>query len=300
MRGQGSTRSWVVAFFLFAAACTGAAHPLEDDQPAADLYVVVGSAVSVRCEAGTGAEWRRNGTEPPLGVVLKLDNVSLEDGGLYTCHTAGGDLRRKLSLQPGYPPSPPKVHCWSPNYPLSVMCSWNEEPEPILPTNYTATYSLENSADVRPCHSTTGQSRVCLLRGAELFSIKPHILNVTAINPLGSSTRLLPFVLEDIVKPDPPMEVRAVPVMTKQLVVEWSPPASWSTLVHFPLKYRVRYRLDGEDISRTLGPYESTRMVLKGLRPGKTYHVQVSAQELLDLGQSSDWSAPVSATVSPQ
>ncbi|MFT7818802.1 interleukin-27 subunit beta [Arapaima gigas] len=291
-------RSCVIAVLLYAAVCAGAAHHREDEQSVTEMYVVVGSAVSVPCEARTGGEWRRNGTEPTLGTLLKLDNITLEDGGVYTCHTASGDVWGKLSLRPGYPPLPPEVHCWSPDYPLSVMCSWNKEPEPMLPTNYIATYSLEHSLEVQPCNSMPGQNRVCLLKGVQLFSIKPNIVNVTAVNPLGSSTRLLSFVLEDIVKPDPPVDVRVAPGMTKQLIVEWAPPPSWSNLRYFPLKYRVKYKLDGEDFSRILGPYESTRMVLKGLRPGKTYHIQVSAQELLDLGQSSDWSAATSATVS--
>uniref|UniRef100_A0A0E9PXN2 Fibronectin type-III domain-containing protein n=1 Tax=Anguilla anguilla TaxID=7936 RepID=A0A0E9PXN2_ANGAN len=60
--------------------------------------------------------------------------------------------------------------------------------------------------------------------------------------------------------------------------------------------YKVQYYHGDIQSARELGPYKCQSMVLKALRPGATYVVQVSAQDQL-VGQRSDWSEPVSATV---
>ncbi|TNN40002.1 Interleukin-27 subunit beta [Liparis tanakae] len=92
-------------------------------------------------------------------------------------------------------------------------------------------------------------------------------------------------MLEDIVKPDPPVEVRVSPPGTSGLLVEWSPPPTWTNLDIFPLKYQIRCRweIHGSQKSATLGPFESTRVELKGLASGRTYRFQVCAQDLLGL-----------------
>ncbi|XP_072560203.1 interleukin-27 subunit beta isoform X1 [Paramormyrops kingsleyae] len=296
-------RGWIVILLLHASACADAPHPLTDDLPVTELYVGVGSTFSTACggmdegPGEVGVEWMRNGTVLTPGGFLTLQNVSLESGGIYTCHAANGTMLQRLHLQPGYPPSTPEVRCWSPNYPHSVICSWDEQPEPTLPTSYIATYSLQHSREVLPCHSVPDANRRCVMQGMKLFSIDHYIFNVTAINPLGSSTRLLLFTLEDIVKPDPPVNVRVVPGFTKQLIVEWAPPPTWTNLPYFPLKYKVRFYRNSKASARILGPYESLKMTLKGLLPGSTYYIQISAQELLDVGQSSDWTTPITATV---
>jgi len=46
-----------------------------------------------------------------------------------------------------------------------------------------------------------------------------------------------------------------------------------------------------------LGPFESTRVELKGLASGRTYRLQVCAQDLLGLGACSNWSSPVDHVV---
>ncbi|KAJ3613744.1 hypothetical protein NHX12_019990 [Muraenolepis orangiensis] len=134
---------------------------------------------------------------------------------------------------------------------------------------------------------------VCQLDHLKLYT--DYVLNVTSVSAQGNSTRLTSFMVEDIVKPDSPVELRVSPGGPRKLVVEWSPPPTWSNLDVFPLKYRLRYRWSNRPRNHTvqLGPYESTRVALGGLVPGRAYLFQVCAMELLDLGQCSEWSPPV-------
>lgn len=46
-----------------------------------------------------------------------------------------------------------------------------------------------------------------------------------------------------------------------------------------------------------LGPFETTKVELKGLTPGRPYLFQVCAKELLGLGEYSDWSSAVKITI---
>ncbi|KAJ8378543.1 hypothetical protein AAFF_G00238480 [Aldrovandia affinis] len=300
------------AVLLSVVLCSDDPLPATEDRYEKELYVAVGSAVDVPCVAkeGTVGQWRLNGRVLVTGAVLFIRNATLEDGGTYTCHDLSGGLQRTLSVRPGYPPSRPEVRCWAPSYPLKAMCSWSGEPEPLLPTHYSATswlgkcpevghcgtHFLERRTDVQPCHPVPGLSRHCVFETRQIFSLEPYFVNVTAVNPLGSAFALVSYLLEDVVKPDPPVRVRVKPVSARGLSVEWAPPPSWPEPGIFPLKYTVQYYHGSKESARTMGPYESKSMVLKGLRPGQTYFVQVSAQDQL-VGQSSDWSHLANGTL---
>lgn len=46
-----------------------------------------------------------------------------------------------------------------------------------------------------------------------------------------------------------------------------------------------------------MGPIESESMIRSGLMPGRMYHIRVSAMDLLDQGQRSEWSDVVNITL---
>lgn len=46
-----------------------------------------------------------------------------------------------------------------------------------------------------------------------------------------------------------------------------------------------------------LGPFETTKVELKGLTAGRPYLFQVCAKELLGLGKCSEWSSAVRITI---
>lgn len=46
------------------------------------------------------------------------------------------------------------------------------------------------------CVRTGPQS--CSFGDIQMFSLTPYVVNVTAVNPLGTASRLLPFLLENV------------------------------------------------------------------------------------------------------
>ncbi|XP_073340292.1 interleukin-27 subunit beta [Pagrus major] len=219
----------------------------------------------------------------------------------------------KATATSGSRPSPPKVHCWCASYPNLTVCSW-PEPSRSPPSRYIASYSERHrQTDIKQCQliqpgssasflipassSSSEQLWYCLLPNLKLLT--DYIINVTAVSSGGSSSYLSSFMLEEIVKPDPPVDVRVSPRNSRNLLVEWSPPPSWANLDILPLKYQILYQWEyrGTPKSVNLGPFESNKVELKGLTPGRPYTFHVCAKELLGLGQCSDWSSPVKITL---
>uniref|UniRef100_A0A3Q3W598 Fibronectin type-III domain-containing protein n=1 Tax=Mola mola TaxID=94237 RepID=A0A3Q3W598_MOLML len=204
------------------------------------------------------------------------------------------------------------VHCWCSSYPNVTLCSW-PEPSQSPPKQYVATYSERHIQSVtRECHliqpgspslfqipaSSSSSERLwlCYLPNLKIFT--DYIINVTAVHPSVSSTYMSSFMLEDIVKPDPPEDIR-VSLNNTNLLVEWSPPSSWANLDVLPLKYHILYQWEIRGILQSvkLGPLERTKLELRGLKSGRPYLFQVCAKDLLDLGECSYWSSAVKITI---
>uniref|UniRef100_A0A8D2MLQ6 Fibronectin type-III domain-containing protein n=1 Tax=Zonotrichia albicollis TaxID=44394 RepID=A0A8D2MLQ6_ZONAL len=142
--------------------------------------------------------------------------------------------------------------------------------------------------DTGECTLTGPQS--CSFGDLQVFSLTPYELNVTARNPLGAASGALPFLLENIIKPDPPEALRVSPIPgePQKLLLEWNPPSSWPFPEYFPLHYCIRYSWDNDSVPTTVGPYELTSHTLTDLEPGSLHHIQV-AQLLLSLHP---WNVP--------
>ncbi|KAI3367566.1 hypothetical protein L3Q82_026421, partial [Scortum barcoo] len=223
------------------------------------------------------------------------------------------DLLR-ASVTSGSPPSIPEVRCWCPCYPNVTLCSW-PEPTHSARIHYIATYSERHRPTViQQCHLISPSSSSALISRSSppserlwhchlpnLKLLTDYILNVTAVHSNRSSSHLSNFMLEDVVKPDPPVNVRASPYNARNLLVEWSPPPNWANLDILPLKYQLLYQWENRGIPKSvnLGPFENTNIELERLTPGRTYWFQVCAKELLGLGECSDWSSPVNVTMPP-
>ncbi|XP_056323672.1 interleukin-27 subunit beta [Danio aesculapii] len=266
-----------------------------------DLFVAVGSSVKIPCTDGEekGVEWRFNSSVLVSSPVISIQNASLKDQGIYTCQKQNGDLVQSVSLHLGYPPSPPHVHCWSPSYPKRAICSWTLTTDPILPTQYIATYRnfSDPLSSARQCQKWGDEGRQCAIEDLEIFAREATLINITAVNALGSATQIQAFIFEQIVKPDPPENVSGIIMPGRKVSVQWSPPHTWPDPVIFLLNYKVRFHWGKPETARILGPYESNKMVLSGLVAGRTYHIQISAKDILDDGQSSEWSAPIHITI---
>ncbi|KAJ7308328.1 hypothetical protein JRQ81_008863 [Phrynocephalus forsythii] len=212
------------------------------------------------------------------GGQLVLRNASMADGGEYTCRDATtGQILQRVHLKLGYPPDKPVIRCRSVSY-AAINCTWHLERDPRLDTHFVSTYS-------------------CSITNIQLFSTDPYMLNVTAVNPLGTATSLSFIFLDQIIKPEPPEDVNISPIIKerKKLLLTWKPPSSWLLPEYFPLKYSVRYSADGHNSSRQMiRTTEETSFTLTGIRPGVIYRVQVAAKDALDNGKYSDWSLPAS------
>ncbi|XP_010560623.1 PREDICTED: interleukin-27 subunit beta [Haliaeetus leucocephalus] len=294
---------WVVAFV--APTCTipynGTAGSTGDGGHCTLQHGTLGTEVLLRCPAAAEgpAEWRRGGTV--LGTYpapgLALPNASLVHEGRYSCHHPGtGETWATICLRLGYPPALPAVECWAISYPQAVNCSWVLTPEPLLDTDFVATYrhGVWGATETGECVRTGPRS--CSFGDVQMFSLTPYVVNVTAVNPLGTASRLLPFLLENVIKPDPPEDLRVSPIPgeTKKLLLEWSPPGSWPFPEYFPLKYCIRYARGESSVTKTIGPYEQTSYTLTGVRPGTLHRIQVAAKDFTDSGEFSAWSLPAS------
>ncbi|XP_040055812.2 interleukin-27 subunit beta [Gasterosteus aculeatus] len=233
---------------------------------------------------------------------------------LLVCVMGGQALELlRVTSTSGNPPSVPTVNCWCASYPNMTFCSWPESSR-SPPTHYIATYSERHRHLVtKPCRliqpGTASSDLVsapspsserlwhCHLPNLKLLT--NYILNVTAVSAGGSSSHLSTFMLEDIVRPDPPVDVRVSPHDTKNLLLEWSHPPTWTDLKIFPLKYQILYEWENRGTTKSvnLGPFEGTRVELNGLTAGRTYWFRVCAKELLGLGECSAWSSPVKYTI---
>ncbi|KAF3829584.1 hypothetical protein GH733_003848 [Mirounga leonina] len=116
----------------------------------------------------------------------------------------------------------------------------------------------------RPCLQLTPEATSCTIPDVQLFSMVPYILNVTAVQPWGSSSSFVPFVPEHITA------VGAV----------GTPP-----VLALP-----------RDLLTQVGPTEATSFTLRAVRPQAKYCIQVAAQDLTDYGEASDWSLPAAAS----
>ncbi|NXG04863.1 IL27B protein, partial [Sakesphorus luctuosus] len=192
------------------------------------------------------------------------------------------------------PPPPPAIECWAISYPQAVNCSWALSPDPLLDTDFVVTY--RHGTETGECERTG--PRGCSFGDLQVFSLTPYVVNVTAVNPLGTSSGLLPFLLENIIKPDPPeaLQVCPVPGEPTKLQLHWSPPASWPFPDYFPLKYHLRYTRGEDSVPTLVGPLELPSHTLADVEPGTLHHVQVAARDAADSGEQSAWSEPLSGT----
>ncbi|XP_066491929.1 interleukin-27 subunit beta [Tiliqua scincoides] len=262
------------------------------------------SEVVLHCPIPEGTslvEWRVNDTKGPIlkeeskDGSLVLQNISLAEEGEYSCHEPiTGQVLRSIHLQLGYPPEKPSVWCRSISYLSAIHCTWKLEPKTHLDTSFFSTYRYGMEGEKHECIQPVIGANSCSITDIQMFSIIPYMLNVTAVNPLGTATNLFPVFLNQIIKPDPPEGLKISPIQgeSRKLLLEWNSPSSWLLPEYFPLKYLIRYSRDGTNHSKKINSLEQTSFILTGIRSGATYYAQVAAKDFLDHGEYSDWSSP--------
>ncbi|XP_034976907.1 interleukin-27 subunit beta [Zootoca vivipara] len=251
-------------------------------------------------ESNSTVGWKMSS---PLHGILKavrrdgslvLKNASLAQNGEYSCYDlTTGRLLRRIHLKLGYPPDKPLARCQTNNF-SAINCSWRLETETHLPTFFSSTFLVDG--EIKECVQATTAANSCFFDNVQMFSWRPYVLNVTAVNPLGTATTYYYFHQLDIIKPDPPEDLKVTQILgqRKKILLVWKPPSSWKLSEYFALKYMIRYTRDGSNTSKVTRPTLQTSFVLAGIRPGVTYHAQVAAKDFLDSGEYSDWSPAAS------
>ncbi|XP_018409572.1 PREDICTED: interleukin-27 subunit beta-like [Nanorana parkeri] len=269
-------------------------------------YEQLGTDVILQCNSvSLGVNWKHNGVWIPQhskvhanGQQLTLKEVQRNQAGTYSCHNPEDKkLLSVMELNLGFPPQKLDVHCWASGYPEKINCTWDVWPETHLPTTFITTYRLGLTGPDPPseCVQLDVNPHSCQITDFKMFAEVPYLLNVTAVNPLGSLTLLHHFFVENIIRPNPPVNVSLSPAPgnSRKLLLRWSPPSSWPYPDYFPLTYLIRYRRTGVKHYKVVGPYEQTFFPITGIRPGSTVHAQVAARDLACAAHYSDWSTVV-------
>ncbi|XP_061414488.1 interleukin-11 receptor subunit alpha-like isoform X2 [Lethenteron reissneri] len=243
-------------------------------------------------------EQELRGLRPRTRYEVQVSLKDLLDYGHWSEWSESAFVHVAGSRRPGYPPSKPTVTCRSFDYPERFECEWQSSSHGnnnVLNTSYSASYRNPLTESWLPCVPVADNA--CQGRDVTLFSEQPHELTVTATNPFGSVEVHHAFLLEDIVQPDPPINVQARWRDVESVLVSWEQPTSWNPHPAFPLTYRLRYRtLGAQGWSKVLVDGEgATSFVLEPPpRAGaaRALEVRVSAREALGTGTWSRWSLP--------
>ncbi|XP_015985942.2 interleukin-11 receptor subunit alpha isoform X1 [Rousettus aegyptiacus] len=256
--------------------------------------------------AGAPVSWFRDhetsllqGPDSGLGQELVLAQADSTDEGTYICRTLDGALGGMVTLQLGYPPARPIVSCRAADY-ENFSCTWSPSQVSGLPTRYLTSYRkktvsrtdgqrMSPSTGPWPCPQDPPGAARCVVHGAEFWS--QYRINVTEVNPLGVSTRLLDVSLQSILRPDPPqgLQVESVPGYPRRLRASWMYPASWPRQPHFLLKFRLQYRPVQHPAWSTVEPTGLEEVITDAVA-GLPHAVRVSARDFLDAGIWSAWS----------
>uniref|UniRef100_A0A8C4QG25 Uncharacterized protein n=1 Tax=Eptatretus burgeri TaxID=7764 RepID=A0A8C4QG25_EPTBU len=253
----------------------------------------VGSQVILNCSGGQAADtrvlWTHNGMQVnrvnnESSITLNLTSLSL--AGHYSCIDESTQRKlRDFQLCVGYPPDKPIVSCHSFNYPDAFRCQW--QPQTTQLVSFTAKYRPLPTEPEEECLIVNATT--CMGTQTFLFSTTPVQLTVIASNEFGETSSTTYFILEDIVKPDPPRKVWAR--WRNFAYITWRAPTSWSDEELYPLMYQVRYRGQHSSQWQLVEVADFNRNIkLKELLPWEDYFVQVSAKDFLDNGFWSAWS----------
>ncbi|XP_039217404.1 interleukin-11 receptor subunit alpha isoform X3 [Crotalus tigris] len=310
-----SLTSWVSrGLVLFAMVLTTASITISGEwEKEGVTYAELGSDVALKCPGANPSNssvfsstsgWQRSGgsglpTDSSIqqGQLL-LSHVDLSSEGIYSCQDGSGLLLGSVALRVGRLPGPPSVACRASNY-ENFSCFWTPSVETHLPTRYIATYLMKQPPGTDKSRSRVSNVGLCVQDPALPFSCtvsksqfwSSYRVNVTEVNPLGSSFSLLDIIAHSITKPDPPEHVRVepVPLAPRRLHVSWAYPSSWPKEPSFQLHFRVRYRPVFHS-SWSMVETSNLSEVITDALMGLEHAVQVSAKDFLDAGSWSEWS----------
>ncbi|XP_034466866.1 interleukin-6 receptor subunit alpha [Hippoglossus hippoglossus] len=247
-------------------------------------------------------EWREI-TFEKRGATLSLSSVRGTDSGRYSCHHRGRE-RFSFRVVVEDPPESPRLSCYKKSPSSKIRCEWT----PQRPVSRHVNCSL--MLNKRPaggflhyqCSYSSRLSRYwCALdyNEDELRTFHMAYLCVTSV--AGNATSdLLPFTPLNILKPDPPSDIRVTQVEghEKWIKVNWNFSTSWKFQDrYYTLIYELKYQpLESSNHHEQIKQIMSERSyTITDAMPGVKYLIWLRTKEEYE-GQWSDWSSPVNVS----
>uniref|UniRef100_A0A8C2AT80 Interleukin 6 receptor n=1 Tax=Cyprinus carpio TaxID=7962 RepID=A0A8C2AT80_CYPCA len=247
--------------------------------------------------------WTLNGRQVHAGVerggILRRPHLSLADAGNYSCYR-GERLISTVRISVGVPPESPTVYCYRKFHTSKVRCDWtSKNPVTPRPLCYLLLIrGLFGNATQIPC--SFSRSRCWCAFHVEEGDRALHAAKLCVSNTAGSAmSPYLRFKLHDIIKPDPPtdVKVRAVEGQKHMLKVSWSYPSSWKHgfyALHFQLRYRPQLKEQYQSVLIDDRMDKEVSWTIYDALPHIQYEVQLRAKDEFD-GLWSDWTDTVYA-----
>ncbi|KTG42027.1 hypothetical protein cypCar_00020309 [Cyprinus carpio] len=235
--------------------------------------------------------WTLNGRQVHAGVerggILRRPHLSLADAGNYSCYR-GERLISTVRISVGVPPESPTVYCYRKFHTSKVRCDWtSKNPVTPRPLCYLLLIrGLFGNATQIPC--SFSRSRCWCAFHVEEGDRALHAAKMCVSNTAGSAmSPYLRFKLHDIIKPDPPtdVKVRAVEGQKHMLKVSWSYPSSWKHgfyALHFQLRYRPQLKEQYQSVLIDDRMDKEVSWTIYDALPHIQYEVQLRAKDEFD------------------
>ncbi|XP_047010924.1 interleukin-11 receptor subunit alpha isoform X2 [Ictalurus punctatus] len=246
------------------------------------------------------ARWTRNGQlmreRVEIGGALRLPALRLTDSGNYSCYRRG-KLVSSVKISVGIPPERPTLSCYKKSHISKIRCEWISR-QPIIPQPQCYMFlrkGLEKISHVNCSYSDACSCCQCALPSMEndrnVYTVQLCVTN-TAGNSTSSTYNYIP---QNIIKPDPPVEVKVKPVKGEphMLNVSWSSPTTWMWDLFYTLRFQLRYRpLHSKQYQQVV--LESRDWLILDALPHTDHEIQIRAKDEYE-GHWSDWTSPVHA-----
>ncbi|XP_054477360.1 interleukin-6 receptor subunit alpha [Anoplopoma fimbria] len=236
------------------------------------------------------------------GASLSLSSVRLTDSGRYTCNHRGREMFA-VKVNVADPPENPSLSCYKRSPSSKIRCEWApQKPVTMWPNCYLFLSKSPTEAFIRLQCSYSSRRSCCWCaldhNEDELRTLHLAYLCVTSITGNATSS-LLHFLPLNILKPDPPSDVRVRQEEGQEMrmKVTWSWPNSWkSNDNYYDLIYQIQYRpLKSSLYYGQIQILKKRSYTITDAMPGVEYLIQLRTKEEYD-GQWSDWSIPVYAS----